>query len=147
TRIVECTPKASAGRGGPSDRHERRAGRRAFFRPPTPQLGGKGGAGEKKSERQETGWTTPPPPSPPRSPARSPPQSPYGRSNCLARSDPVFQGEIEGSPLHMPKIGPWWRKKPLISWEKLGVDALNNYELARSRGTTAHERAPARRPQ
>src|SRR5262245_59067664 len=27
----------------------------------------------------------------------------------------------------MPKIGPWWRKKPLISWEKLGVDALNNY--------------------
>src|SRR5262249_40107251 len=47
--------------------------------------------------------------------------------NCLARPDPVFQGEIEGSPLHMPKIGPWWRKKPLISWEKLGVDALNNY--------------------
>src|SRR5262245_22419331 len=27
----------------------------------------------------------------------------------------------------MPKIGPWWRKKPLISWEKTGVDALNNY--------------------
>src|SRR5262245_22002305 len=47
--------------------------------------------------------------------------------NCLARPDPVFQGKIEGSPLHMPKIGPWWRKKPLISWEKLGVDALNNY--------------------
>src|SRR5262249_8514765 len=37
------------------------------------------------------------------------------------------KGKIEGSPLHMPKIGPWWRKKPLISWEKLGVDALNNY--------------------
>src|SRR5262249_19889165 len=47
--------------------------------------------------------------------------------NCLARPGPVFQGKIEGSPLHMPKIGPWWRKKPLISWEKLGVDALNNY--------------------
>src|SRR5262249_38320761 len=49
-----------------------------------------------------------------------------GGGNCLARPDPVFQGKIEGSPLHMPKIGPWWRKKPLISWEKLGVDALNN---------------------
>jgi hypothetical protein len=40
---------------------------------------------------------------------------------------PVFQGKIEGSPLHMPKIGPWRRKKPLISWENLGVDALNKY--------------------
>src|SRR5262249_22784408 len=30
------------------------------------------------------------------------------------------------------KIGPWWRKKPLISWEKLGVDALNNYLPASS---------------
>jgi hypothetical protein len=27
----------------------------------------------------------------------------------------------------MPKIGPWRRKKPLISWENLGVDALNKY--------------------
>jgi hypothetical protein len=28
----------------------------------------------------------------------------------------------------MPKIGPWSRRKPLISWEKLGTEALNNYE-------------------
>jgi hypothetical protein len=48
--------------------------------------------------------------------------------NCLARPEPVFQGKIEGSPLHMPKIGPWRRKKLLISWEKPGVDALNNYD-------------------
>jgi hypothetical protein len=47
--------------------------------------------------------------------------------NCLARPEPVFQGKIEGSPLHMPIIGPSRRKKPLISGEKLGVDALNNY--------------------
>src|SRR5262249_44224176 len=47
--------------------------------------------------------------------------------NCLARPEPIFQGKIGGSPLHMPKIGPWRRKKPLISREKLGVDALNNY--------------------
>jgi hypothetical protein len=29
----------------------------------------------------------------------------------------------------MPKIGPWSRRKPLISWEKLGTEALNNYLL------------------
>jgi hypothetical protein len=50
------------------------------------------------------------------------------RGNCLARPEPIFQGKIEGSPLHMPKIGPWRRKKLLISWEKPGVDALNNYQ-------------------
>jgi hypothetical protein len=27
----------------------------------------------------------------------------------------------------MPKVGPWSRRKPLISWEKLGTEALNNY--------------------
>jgi hypothetical protein len=27
----------------------------------------------------------------------------------------------------MPKIGPWSRRKPLISWEQLGTEALNNY--------------------
>src|SRR5262245_4765075 len=38
----------------------------------------------------------------------------------------------------MPKIGPWWRKKPLISWEKLGVDALNNYVFIWKRAATSY---------
>jgi hypothetical protein len=29
----------------------------------------------------------------------------------------------------MPKISPWSRRKPLISWEKLGTEALNNYDI------------------
>jgi hypothetical protein len=37
----------------------------------------------------------------------------------------------------MPKIGPWRRKKLLISWEKPGVDALNNYR--KSKGVPAHQ--------
>jgi hypothetical protein len=27
----------------------------------------------------------------------------------------------------MPKIGTWPRENPLISWEKLGAEALNSY--------------------
>src|SRR5262245_4978353 len=41
----------------------------------------------------------------------------------------------------MPKIGPWWRKNPLISWEKLGVDALNNYSGRRGTAPFAPERS------
>src|SRR5262249_25087503 len=61
--------------------------------------------------------------------------------NCLARPGPVFQGKIEGSPLHMPKIGPWRREKPLISWEKLGAEALNNYAYRRAHPDETRQRS------
>jgi hypothetical protein len=36
----------------------------------------------------------------------------------------------------MPKISPSSRRKPLISWEKLGTEALNNYRRSRCAVTT-----------
>src|SRR5262245_27168031 len=50
--------------------------------------------------------------------------------NCLARPSPVFQRKIEASLLHMPQPGTWPRGNPLISWEKQGAEALNNYDVA-----------------
>jgi hypothetical protein len=47
TRIVECTPKASAARSGPSEPHSHRAGQVTFFLPNSPQLPSEGEFGRK----------------------------------------------------------------------------------------------------
>ena len=42
----------------------------------------------------------------------------------------------------MPKIGPWSRRKPLISWQKLGTEALNNYR----KNSPRRLQLPSKRP-